>query len=87
MTLGGLIVPTRSVATLLMAYRSKALNTSRGFYRTWLLAFTKSFASHVSRVVALFTPREKYISVENTCEMITRPISGQVFPDSETWIF
>ena len=59
MTLGGLIVPTRSVATLLMAYRSKALNTSRGFYRTWLLAFTKSFASHVSRVVALFTPREK----------------------------
>ena len=38
---------------------SRFLNTQRGFYRTWLLAFTKSCASHVSRVVGLFRPREK----------------------------
>ena len=32
---------------------------SRGFSLAWLLAFTKSFACLVCRVVGLFTPREK----------------------------
>ena len=33
--------------------------TSRGFSLAWVLAFTKSFACLVCRVVGLFTPREK----------------------------
>ena len=31
---------------------------SRGFSVAWLLAFTKSFARLIRRVVGLFTPRE-----------------------------
>ena len=49
----------KTTSGVFLSSNSCRANRARGFSLVWLLAFTKSFAWLVYRVVGLFTPREK----------------------------